>query len=103
MDICSTQFAKEEKQAKTMVTKTVNVEVIKKKKTKRLSGPTHTQTIIMHPVSSYSVKGFLNGMELKDLKKLAKSLDVRIGKNKAELVRNLWICDKIKQVAIITD
>lgn len=97
-----TEETKRKKKVVKEITFTVK-DIQRLKRISRLMGPEQTRTIIMHPISSYSVKGMLEGLELKDLKKMAKSIGVKVGKNKKDVVKNLWLSKKINQVAIVTD
>lgn len=70
---------------------------------KRLTGDAvERKTVSMYSVKSYIIKNILMQMEVKDIKDLARFLDLEVGGAKPKIIKRIMLSGKIERIGLIT-
>lgn len=79
---------------------TVEVEVDKQKRIGY--NKNDFSTVSFYAIKPHALRSVLNSMEVDDLKNMCRFLDLKLSGSKKDLVKRLWLCDKIKRIGFIT-
>lgn len=81
----------------------ITVEVEKRKDKYLTYTPEPVTTISLYALKPYILRQVLNQLSMDELKSMCKFLDLKVSGTKKDIVKRLWLSDRIKRFGFVTE